>query len=152
MNEKRLIGTIALLAMLAACSSRPREFVATPAAPPADQTRFAADHESCRILVAQGVRSGFGARMASGGAGVAAGVGLTAAAVGGAASSSVAGAAVAASAATVMLPVFGIAAAWGVAKAQKAKKERDVKRAMSTCLSEQGYTVGGWEVAPKRRK
>jgi hypothetical protein len=137
---------------LTACSSRPREFIATPAAVPTDQAKYLADHETCRVLVAQGVRSGFGARMASGGAGVAAGVGLTAAAVGGAASSSLAGAAAAASAATVMLPVFGIAAAWGVAKAQKAKKERELKKAMSDCLDEQGYTVGEWKVAKKRQK
>lgn len=51
-----------------------------------------------------------------------------------------------------MLPVIGIAAAWGVAKAQKAKKERELKKAMSDCLGEQGYAVGGWEVAKKRKK
>lgn len=76
---------------LAACSSRPREFVATPASIPTDQAKYLADHETCRTLVAQGVRSGFGARMASGGLGAAASVGLTAAAVGGVASSGAAG-------------------------------------------------------------
>ncbi|HZF43043.1 MAG TPA: hypothetical protein VEZ48_06505 [Sphingomonadaceae bacterium] len=148
----RFLTSAAVVLALSACSSRPREFVATPASQPADSVKFAADHESCRIFVAQGVRSGFGARLASGGAGVAAGVGVTAAAVGGAASSSALGAAAAASAATVMLPVFGIAAAWGVAKAQKAKKERDVRKAMQACLFEQGHEVAGWEVAPKRKK
>jgi hypothetical protein len=148
----RYLTGVAVVLALSACSSRPREFIATPAATQSTgNAKFAADHESCRILVAQGVRSGFGARLASGGVGVAAGVGVTAAAVGGAASSSALGAAAAASAATVMLPVFGIAAAWGVAKAQKAKKERDVKTAMQACLSEQGHEVGGWKVAPKRK-
>lgn len=118
---------------------------------PADAAKFAADHETCRTLVAQGVRSGFGSRLASGGVGVATGVGVTAAAVGGTASSGALGAAAAASAATLILPVVGIMTAWGMAKARKSKKERDVKKAMSLCLSEQGYEVGEWKVAPKRK-
>ena len=101
-------------------------------------------------MVAEGQRSGFGARLASGGVGVAAGVGVTAAAVGGTAST-MAGAAAAASAAVVMLPVVGVAAAWGVAKARKAKKEREVKDATALCLSEAGYVVRDWTVAKRKR-
>lgn len=152
MNHVRASAVVTTALLLSSCSSRPREFVATPTVVPADAAKFAADHEACRTLVAQGVRSGFGSRLASGGAGVATGVGVTAAAVGGAASSSALGAAAAVSAATVMLPVVGIMAAWGMAKARKSKKEGDVKKAMSLCLSEQGYQVGGWEFAEKRKK
>jgi membrane protein implicated in regulation of membrane protease activity len=102
-------------------------------------------------MVAEGQRSGFGARLASGGVGVAAGVGVTAAAVGGSAGS-MAAAAAAASAAVVMLPVVGVAAAWGMAKARKARKERDVKSATALCLSELGYTVDDWKVAKKSKQ
>jgi hypothetical protein len=102
-------------------------------------------------MVAEGRRSGFGARLASGGVGVAAGVGATAATLGGT-YGTMAAASAAMAASAVMLPVVGVAAAWGVARAQKAKKERAVKSAMALCLSEGGYDVADWKVAKKRKK
>jgi len=149
---QRRCGIAACCALLmASCSSRPREFIAVLEPPPADIVKYTADHEACRTLVAQGVRSGFASRMASGGVGVAAGVGAGAAAFGGTAGS-MAAAAGAASAAMVMMPVVGLAAAWGLAKAQKAKKERELKGAMRQCLLEQGYTVTDWQVTKRRKK
>lgn len=146
-----------ILALAGACSSRPREFVATLQAPPADQAKYQAAHESCRVLVARGQRSGFGSRLASGGAGaagvgagLAVGAGVGAAAAGGTAASSVAAAGAAASAALIMMPVLGIGAAWGFAKARKSKKERQIKDAMALCLAEQGYDVGGWKVTKRK--
>jgi hypothetical protein len=103
-------------------------------------------------MVAEGQRSGFGARMASGGLGVAAGVGATAAVIGGGASGGALAAMAAASTAVVVLPVVGVMAAWGVAKANKSKKENEVKKATGLCLSELGYTVSDWEVAKKRKR
>lgn len=143
--------------MLTACSSRPREFAASLAAPPPDQASFEAVHEACRTLVAQGYRSGFGARIASAGAGVAGvgaglavGAGVGAGVAGTGAGMAAAGAAI--STALVMVPVLGVAAAWGLSKNRKLRKEREVKSAMSLCLSEQGYAVDSWRVARKRRK
>ena len=150
MTKHRYFAAGLSLVALAGCSSRPRDFTPTLQAAPADGAKYAADYESCRKMVAEGQRSGFGARLASGGAGVVAGVGVTAATVGGTAGT-MAGAAAAASVAMVMLPVVGVAAAWGVAKARKANKEREVKDATALCLSEAGYMVSDWTVAKRRR-
>jgi hypothetical protein len=128
---------------LSACSSRPREFAPSLAATPEDQSRFADDYERCRVMVAQGQRSGFGSRLASGTVGVASGVGVGAAMAGGT-YGTVAGAATAAAATLVLMPVVGVLGAWGLAKAKKSKKEREVKEALGTCLSENGYQVAGW--------
>ena len=135
---------------LSACSSRPREFAPTLAAAPADNAKFSADYESCRTMVAQGQRSDFGARVASGGVGVAAGVGLGAAVAGGGGGTMV-GAMAAASTMLVAAPIIGVAGAWGVAKRNKNKKEREIKAATALCLSELGYTVDTWQVAKNQQ-
>lgn len=143
-----MIRNIALVAALAvsltACSSRPRQFAPQMQVAVTDQAKFAADYETCRVLVARGQRSGFGAQVASGGAGVAAGVGAGAAMMGGTAGT-MAGAAAAASAAVVLMPIVGVAAAWGLAKNRRLKKEKEIKEATALCLSELGYTVSGWK-------
>ena len=151
MNKKSICVVAALAVSLTACSSKPRYFEPRLAAAPDNQERFEAAQENCRTMVAEGQRSGFGARLASGGLGVAAGVGVTAATMGGT-YGTMAAAATAASAALVMMPVIGVAAAWGVAKANKAKKEKDVKEATALCLSELGYTVSEWKVAKRPKK
>jgi hypothetical protein len=133
------------------CSSRPREFTAELKAPAADEAQFAQTHETCRVQVAQGKRSGFGGQLASGAAGTAAAVGTGAAIVGSAGPGMFAGAAAGAMAVMVM-PVVGIGAAWGLAKAKKAKKERDVKQAMALCLSENGYAVDDWKKASRQER
>lgn len=148
MIDKRICVLAVAALSLTGCSSKPRYFVPTLASAPADQVKYEEAERNCRTMVAEGQRSGFGARLASGGAGVAAGVGATAAALGGA-SSSMVGALAAASAAMVMMPVFGVAGAWGVAKAKKAKKEKDNKEALATCLTELGYTVEKWKVGKR---
>jgi hypothetical protein len=136
---------------LTACSSRPREFAPTLAAAPADAAAFEADYEKCRILVANGQRSGFGARLASGGAGVAAGAGVGMAMAGGT-YSTVAGAMAAASATLVLMPVVAVASAWGVAKRSKLRKEKAIKAATSLCLEEHGYSVAGWKRAKDQKR
>jgi uncharacterized protein YcfJ len=136
---------------LSACSSRPREFAPTLNAVPADSAKYEADYQACRTMVAEGQRSGFGARVASGGVGVAAGVGLGAALAGGTGGTAL-GAMAAASATLVMAPFIGVASAWGLAKRSKNKKEREVKEATSLCLSELGYTVAGWKVAKDQKR
>ena len=150
MSKQRfcLISVTALA--LASCSSKPREFTANLKAPPADAAAFNQTQETCRIQVADGRRSG--GHLASGAAGTAAAVGTGAAMVGSAGSGMFAGAA-AAYAAIHVMPVVGIAAAWGLAKAKKGKKERAVKSAMASCLAENGYPDAEWKVASgKERK
>jgi hypothetical protein len=133
-----------------ACSSRPREFAPTLAAAPADAGKFDADYETCRVMVAEGRRSGFGSRLASGGAGVAAGAGVGVAMAGGT-YGTYAGAAAAAGATLVMMPVVGVLGAWGVAKMKKGKREREIKSAMALCLTEHGYSVSDWKVDKKQK-
>jgi hypothetical protein len=143
---------IILLAALstAACSSRPREFAPTLAAAPADAAKYDADYQACRMMVAEGQRSGFGSRVASGGAGVAAGAGVGLAMAGGT-YGTYAGAAAAAGATLVMMPVVGVLGAWGLAKVKKGKREKEVKTALGQCLTELGYTVGDWKVDKKQK-
>jgi hypothetical protein len=144
---------ILLLAALSvtACSSRPREFAPALAAAPVDAGRFETDYENCRVLVANGQRSGFGSRLASGGAGVAAGAGVGMAMAGGT-YSTVAGAMAAAGATLVLMPVVALASAWGVAKRSKHKKEKAIKQATGLCLAEHGYEVAGWERAKHQKR
>ena len=52
--------------------------------------------------------------------------------------------------AAVVLPIAGIAGAWGVSKIKKTKKERAIKGAMAECMSEGGYSVDKWRVMSKR--
>ncbi len=149
-NRRSCVAWISAFA-LASCSSTPREFTAQPKAPPPDAAAFEQIHESCRVQVAQGRRSGFGGQLASGAAGTAVAVGTGAAMVGSAGSSMFAAAA-AASMAVMVMPVVGIGAAWGLAKAKKKKKEREVKTAMALCLNENGYPVEGWKLASKQER
>jgi hypothetical protein len=61
-------------------------------------------------------------------------------------------AAAAASATLILAPVVGIAAAVGMAKHKRAKKEREIKTAMTLCLSEAGYEVSSWSKAKRPGK
>jgi hypothetical protein len=136
---------------LSACSSTPREFAPSLTAVPADGAKYEADYQTCRTMVAEGQRSGFGARVASGGVGVVGGIGLGAALAGGGGGTMV-GAMAAAATAAMMAPVIGIAGAWGMAKRSKNRKEREVKAATALCLSELGYTVESWKVAKDQKR
>jgi hypothetical protein len=136
---------------LSACSSTPREFAPTLAAAPADGAKYEADYLTCRTMVAEGQRSGFGARVAQGGIGTVAGIGLGAALAGGGGGTMV-GAMAAAATAAMMAPVIGIAGAWGMAKRSKNRKEKEVKAATALCLSELGYSVEGWKVAKDQKR
>lgn len=150
MNNRRILTSAIAILALSACSSRPREFAPTLQAAPADTAKYEQDYLTCRTLVAQGQRSGFASRAVSGGVGVAAGVGAVAAVGGGGAS--MAGAIAAAYTAAMVLPIVGIAGAWGVAKRNKVKKEREVKAAVALCLSEHGYTVESWKAAKGQKR
>lgn len=152
------MGRIAIVLIvatsLAACSAKPRQFVPTLASAPADQLSYDADYQNCAKMVAGGKRSGFKDSLASAGTGVAAGMGagaLGTAALAGT-YASYAGAAAAASAIIVAIPVVGIAAAWGVSKRKKLKREAELKQATATCLHEHGYRVADWKVTKKKAR
>ena len=145
-------AAILLLALAAtACSSRPREFAPTLSAAPTSAAQFEADYEKCRTLVANGQRSGFGSTLASGGVGVAAGVGVTAAMSGGT-YATMSGAMAAMGATMILAPVAALAGAWGVAKRSKLKKEKAIKGATGLCLAEHGYSVAGRERAKHQKR
>ena len=151
MTYSRAAALMVAALSLSACSSRPREFAPTLAVLPADSVKYEADYQTCRTMVAEGQRSGFGARVASGGVGAAAGIGLGAALAGGGGGTFV-GAMAAATTMAVMAPVIGIAGAWGMAKRSKNRKEKEVKAATALCLSELGYTVESWKVAKDQKR
>ena len=147
--EKKLIAyAFAAGVLLQGCSSRPREFTPALAVPAADQAKFDADYAECRRLLVEGKLDSNG-RLASAGAGAAAGAATM---VGGAAAASslgVVGGAALASATVVAIPFVAIAGAWGMAKAKRSRKERAIQQKMAGCLDERGYEITGWSKAKK---
>ena len=137
--------------ILQACSSRPREFTPSLAAPAASQVEFDTAYSECNTLLVEGKLDSEG-RTASGAAGAAAGA--TTVAVGAGAATAVGGYAglAAASATIVLLPVAIIGGAWGMSRAKRAKKEAAIKTAMAGCLRERGYEVAGWAKTIKEPK
>ena len=113
------------------------------AAPPVDQSAFDQAYAECSQLFVAGKLDHSG-RLASAGAGVAAGG--TAAVAGGATAAAVAGygGLAVASATIVLLPFVAIGGAIGMAKMKRTKKEKAIKSAMAGCLKERGYAVDGW--------
>ncbi|CAA9511121.1 MAG: hypothetical protein AVDCRST_MAG44-1401 [uncultured Sphingomonas sp.] len=138
------VGALAAVALLAACSSRPREFSPVLAAPAADQAAYNRAVAECGQLLAAGKLTSEG-RLASGAAGAAAsGAAL---AVGSAAASTAGmfGGLAVAGATIVLLPFAAIGGAYGMAKAKQKRKERAIQTAMAGCLGERGYQVAGWQ-------
>jgi hypothetical protein len=151
MNHRILMCAVGASVLLSGCSSRPREFTPTLGAGSADQARFEAAQAECRTLFVEGKLDKSG-RLASAGAGAAAG---TAVAVGGTAAASSAGlygGMAVASATIVALPFVAVAGAWGLSRAKRARKEKAVKMALGGCLRERGYEVSEWTKAPKAKK
>ena len=148
MTIKALSLAVAGAVLLAGCSSKPRNFTPTLAAPAANQAEFEAAYSECHRLLVQGKLDASG-RVASGAAGAAAGA--TTAAVGSAAATAVGGyAGLAAVGATiVLLPVAILGGAWGMSRMKRAKKEKAIKDSMTGCLHERGYEVAGWSKALK---
>jgi len=138
------ITALALISclVLEACSSRPREFRPTFAAP-VNEADLDAAYATCQQLFVDGKlsangRSGSFAAGAGAGAGTAA-VGSTAAAVAGGW-----GGVAVASATVILLPFAVFGGAWGMSRMKRARKERAIKMAMEGCLQERGFAVAGW--------
>jgi hypothetical protein len=149
MQSKVAVCAVVACLMLEGCSSRPREFTPTLAAPAISQPEFEAAYATCQQLFVDGKLDSNG-RTGSAGAGLAAGA--TTAVVGSTAAVAAGGYAglAAASATIVLLPFAILGGAWGMSRAKRAKKERAVKTAMEGCLSERGYQVAGWSKAVKK--
>lgn len=145
-----LVGALAL----AGCSTRPRAFVPQLAAPPAatapEPTRLPPEEAvaKCQAMVAAGKRSDFGGTAAAAGAGVATAYGAGLLAAGGGAAGLTEGIAAAAAGATTMLLIAPVAI-YGISRAIRAGKEKEIKAATARCLLEHGYRVDTWARAPK---
>jgi hypothetical protein len=150
MRNKLLVAASVGL-VLGACSSRPREFTPTLGTVAVDQAKFDAAYADCRQLYATGKLNSEG-RLASGGAGAAAGGAVGALGTAAATSAGIWGGGVAMMSATlVLMPVAVIGGAVGMAKIKRHKKEIALQRAMSGCLRERGYEVASWQ-KPGRAK
>jgi hypothetical protein len=147
MRTKYLAAAAACL-VLQACSSRPREFTPTLGIAPDSQAQFDTAYAQCRQLLVTGKLDGSG-RLASGGAGVAAGSAVGVAGGAAAASAGLYGGVAVASATLVLMPVAIIGGAVGMAKIKRHKKEMAIQRAMTGCLRERGYEVASWHKAPR---
>lgn len=150
-----IAAAVAASLIVSGCSSRPRAFTPILAAPPSgqapfDQAAFDRAYKDCTDLLVGGKLDWEG-RLASAGAGAAAGG--TAAAVGGATAAAVAGygGLAVASATIVLLPFAVIGGAVGMAKAKRARKEQAIKTAMTGCLRERGYAVVEWRRAERKK-
>jgi len=132
---------------LAGCSSRPREFNPTLAAPVTNQSAFDFAYTTCQQLLVAGKLDASG-RSGSAGAGAAAGA--TTAVAGALATAGGYAGLAAATATVILLPFAIVGGAWGMAKMKRAKKERAIKTAMTGCLQERGYQVAGWSKAAKK--
>lgn len=140
--SRAVIFVLMIALVLPGCSSRPRDFVAVLEMPAANQRLFQAHYRICRDRVAQDPELASNDRLLSAGTGAAAGAG--AGVVGAYAGAGTAMAAIGATIAAV--PVVGVGAAWGIAKAQKTRKERAIKAATGLCLAQRGYVVAEWQV------
>ena len=142
-----LLAAAAFSLVLGACSSRPREFTPTLGIAPADEAKFDAAYAECRQLYVAGKLDTNG-RLASGGAGAAAGgaVGLVGSA--GVASAGLWGGMAVASATIVLMPVAIVGGAIGMARIKRHKKEAAIQRVMTGCLHDRGYDVARWAKAP----
>jgi hypothetical protein len=130
------------LILESACSTRPRHFVAQLDNDPADVAVFQKVQENCRVLALQGRRSGFGDAAAQTLGGTAAGYAAGSAAVGVTTSASFAtGLSVVTAAMTFVGPLAG----FGVSRAIRSGREKRLKRAMTACLDENGYSVASWD-------
>ena len=149
-----LLAAAALSLLVAACSSRPREFTPTlgivPAGVPADRAKFDAAYADCRQLYVSGKLDTRG-RLASGGAGAAAGGAVGLAGSAGVASAGLWGGMAVASATLVLMAVAIVGGAFGMARIKRHKKEAAIQRVMAGCLHDRGYDVASWQKAPKAK-
>jgi hypothetical protein len=155
----RRATTLMMLAVLAGCSTKPRDFKPTMAIAPVNQDVQTRDFAVCKMMVDRGVSGNFTKQaiaLTPGAVGVTAGaavgyaaavnatIGATASALtgGAAATTSTAGAATLSTA----LPIIGAAASIAISASVKKSNEKKVKSAMGACMKEYGHDVTDWQV------
>lgn len=133
--------------VISGCSTKPRNFTAALAAPVTSRTSFESEYRTCQNLVASGrtkdFKAGAAQVLAAGAGAIGGGIAIAGLGIGG----TLSGAGMAAAAA---MPVVGVLAGFGVARAIRGGRERKFKRLMSNCLSEYGYNVASWSKLHKR--
>jgi len=148
--RRNLLAAAAYAGLLVqGCSSRPREFTPTLGIATAEAAGFDQAYATCTQLMAAGKLNQEG-RLGSLGGGAAAGA--TAAALGAGTAVAIGpsmGAFAVASATVVLLPFAVIGGAWGMSKMKRAKKEASIKKVISGCLQERGYSIADWEMVKK---
>jgi hypothetical protein len=140
-------AAVCVAALMAGCSTAPREFRATLAQPVPQNSNFDADMRQCQVLVRKGVTRNFSGTAAQ--LVVGTGGSIAAGSVAGSAGSTLG--AVAGLGSAAMLAAGPLLAA-GVASAIKSGREKKYRAALGTCLDEQGYQVAGWERQKKLTK
>lgn len=150
MMRHRLVAAATVSLLLDACSSRPREFTPTLGIAPADQAKFDAAYADCRQLYVAGKLDSKG-KLASGGAGAAAGGAVGLAGTAAATSAGLYGGMAVMSATLVLMPVAIIGGAVGMAKIKRHRKEKAIQSVMAGCLLDRGYEVASWQKAPHRK-
>jgi len=148
-GNKLVAALVASGLLLSGCSTRPRNFSASLAAPVADRTALEQDFRTCQSLVRQGRTSDFKAGAATA---LATGVGTvgTGVAMAGTGMVGITSSGGAAAAATAAMPVVGLLLGFGVSRMIRSGRERKYKHAMATCLAEYDYTVAAWNKAMRR--
>lgn len=154
-----VVSAVAL--MMGGCSSRPRQFIATVNPPASDEAAYQRDFATCDILARKGYKSGFKALALStaGGTAIGYGVGVGASSI--AAASAVTGGgigvigngiAAGATAGVGALIIVGLPVGFGISRAIRGGREKRLKRTISSCLTEYGYTVADWTRVKKPKK
>jgi hypothetical protein len=143
MKHNCTVFLLAACLTLQGCSSRPREFMPTLAAPAVSQAAFDAAYADCQQLFVTGKLDSSG-RAGSAGVGAAAGAATVAAGGAGAASMGPLAGGALAGATVVLLPFAILGGAWGMARIKRANKERAIETALGGCLQERGYQVAAW--------
>ncbi|HZV83670.1 MAG TPA: hypothetical protein VFF48_01675 [Brevundimonas sp.] len=137
---------VAMALCLQGCASTPRAFEPRIAAAPADLAAYEAAFVQCSNEVAAGRRSSFRSGRggsAAGGVAVAGAVGVVTAGSAASGAGMLAGAAAGAG----LLVGFALAAPfafYGLSRVQRARKEAEIKDAMTLCLAEEGHVVTDW--------
>lgn len=164
MQMSRVVISLSVTALLlGACSSRPRQFVATVNPPAADEVAYQRDFATCDTLARKGYKSDFKAAALSTAGGTAVGVaaGIAATGIAVASTGTVVGGGLGGAINAAVLPgaiggaVFLVAiipAGFGISRAIRGGREKRLKRAVSSCLSEYGYTVDTWSRVKKAKK
>ncbi len=153
MKFNSLIAITAAAVLIQGCSSRPRAFSPTLAAPPAgqapfDQAAFDRALAECTQLLVDGKLNDEGRLASAAGGAAASGAAMAVGTTAAAAVAGYGGLAVLAST-IVLLPFAAVGGAVAMSKAKRAKKEKAIKAKMGGCLAERGYQVSEWVKAKK---